>query len=402
MSYVRIQPSSLNGEITLPPSKSAAHRALICSFLAGGGIVNGITSSEDMKATVNALSALRNGYGEVDCIESGSTLRFMLPVAAALGRSVTFIGRGKLPERPVGEYLRLFPEHGVKCEYGGALPLKISGKLKAGRYELAGDVSSQYVTGLLLALPLLESDSEIILTSPLQSKPYADMTLRVMRDYGVEAVETENGYFIKGNQLYKKTDYTVESDWSQACFFLTGGALTGNVTLKGLDLNSVQGDREIINILRRFGADITEKGNSVTVGKSSLHGIEIDCTDIPDTVPALAVAAAYAKGETVIKGAQRLRIKESDRIESVVSNLNKMGVKAHETPDGMIISGGQPKGAKLDGFNDHRIVMAFSIAALAAEGESEISYAQSINKSYPNFFDDYSLLGGKADVISDR
>ena len=402
MSFVRIKPSALGGSVTVPPSKSAAHRALICSFLAGGGSVNGITGSDDMRATRGAINALRNGYGEVDCIESGSTLRFMLPVAAALGMSVTFTGTGKLPERPLGEYLRLFPEHGVKCEYEGALPLRISGKLTPGKFEIAGDISSQYITGLLLALPLLEGDSEIILTSPLQSKPYVDMTVRIMSDYGVEIEETENGYLIKGNQLYKKCDYTVEGDWSQAAFFLVGGALTGDVTLQGLDINSAQGDKEIVNILKNAGADINTEHSLVRIKKSKLSFGEIDAHDIPDAVPALAVAAAYAKGTTVITGAERLRIKESDRIKSVVDNLTKMGISAQETPDGMIIKGGKPHGAKLDGFNDHRIVMAFSVAALAADGESEISDALSVNKSYPEFFDDFGLLGGMADVINNR
>ena len=402
MSVVKLKPSALSGSVTLPPSKSAAHRALICKFLAGGGSVDGIIPSDDMKATGNALNALRNGYDVIDCIESGSTLRFMIPVAAALGKNVSFVGSGKLPQRPIDEYLRLLPEHGVKCEYSGALPLKISGQLKAGKYEVAGHISSQYITGLLLALPLLSGDSEIILTSPLQSKPYADMTLKVMSDYGVIAEETENGYFIKGNQLYKKRDYKVEGDWSQAAFFLVGGALSGDVTLKGLDMNSTQGDKEIVNILKALGADIEVKRSSLRVKRSVLKGAQINVSDIPDTVPALAVAAMYAKGETVITGAERLRIKESDRLESVITNLRKMGINAKETPDGMLIEGGRAKGASLCGFNDHRIVMAFSIAALCADGESEISDAMSINKSYPDFFEDYNLLGGAADVISDR
>ncbi len=402
MDVVKIKPSAFSGEVTVPPSKSAAHRALICSFLSGGGIVNGISASEDMKATRNAISALKNGYDEIDCKESGSTLRFMLPVAAALGREVTFIGSGRLPERPIGEYLRLFPEHGVKCESKNGLPLKISGRLTSGRYEIAGDISSQYITGLLLALPLLSGDSEIFLTSPLQSKPYVDMTVKVMSDFGVEIKETPNGYYVRGNQLYKKRDYTVEGDWSQAAFFLVGGAISGELTLRGLDINSPQGDKRICEIMKRFGADIEISEKFIRVKKSELKGIQINAADIPDAVPALAVAAAYAKGTTVITGAERLRIKESDRLESVVANLKKMGIKAEETPDGMIIEGGAPKGAVLDGFNDHRIVMAFSVAALCAKGESEIGDAMSINKSYPNFFEDYGLSGGMADVIRDR
>lgn len=402
MSNVVIENSILNGELTIPPSKSAAHRALICSFLAKGGNVTPIIPSKDMKATQQAISALENNESVVDCIESGSTLRFMIPVACALGKNLTFVGSGLLPQRPIGDYLRLLPEHNVKCVSEGGLPLSVEGKLSAGTFEISGDISSQYITGLLLALPLLEDDSKIVLTTPLQSKPYVDMTLKVMADYGVSVDETEYGYFVKGNQAYKPMDYVVESDWSQSAFFLVAGALFGDIKLFGLDLKSKQGDKEIVEILKHFGADIDANDSFVSVKKSTLHGIEIDATDIPDMVPSLAVVGAYANGTTVIKGAERLRYKESDRIESVVTNLKKMGIDVTPTKDGMIIKGSTPNGAELNGFNDHRIVMAFSIAALGANGKTTITDAHSINKSYPHFFEDYNKLGGKANVLNDR
>lgn len=402
MSIVKIENSILQGTLTVPPSKSAAHRALICSFLANGGDVSPIIDSKDMNATVGAINALKNGEQAVDCIESGSTLRFMIPVAAALGKSVTFVGSGKLPERPIGDYLRLLPQHGVDCVSEGGLPLTISGKLTGGKFEIAGDVSSQYITGLLIALPLLDEDSEIVLTTPLQSKPYVDMTIKVMADYGVTVEQREGSYFIKGNQSYLVRDYVVEADWSQTAFFLVAGALFGDITLEGLDFESTQGDKEIVNILKRFGANITCNDTSVNVKKSKLCGIEIDATDIPDMVPSLAVCGAYAQGKTVIKGAERLRLKESDRIESVVENLKALGVDITATADGMIINGSKVLGGKLKGYNDHRIVMAMSIAALGADGEVIIDDAQSINKSYPHFFEDYNKLGGKANVLSDR
>lgn len=402
MSIVKLQNSILNGTIQVPPSKSAAHRALICSFLAGGGTVTPIISSKDMQATVGAINALKNDELVVDCIESGSTLRFMVPVAAALGKDVTFVGSGKLPERPIGDYLRLLPEHNVKCESADGLPLTISGKLTSGEFSIAGDVSSQYITGLLLALPILDGDSKIILTTPLQSKPYVDMTVKVMADYGVDVIETEYGYFVKGNQEYKPFDYVVESDWSQAAFFLVGGALFGEVTLTGLDFNSTQGDKKIVDILKEFGANISINNDSITVKKSVLNGINIDATDIPDMVPSLAVAASFSKGQTVITGAARLRLKESDRIESVVYNLKQLGVDIIATDDGMIINPAKLSGGELKGYNDHRIVMAMSIAALGVDGEVTIDDAQSINKSYPNFFEDYNNLGGKANVLGDR
>lgn len=402
MSIVKLQNSIMKGEITVPPSKSAAHRALACSFLAGGGKVTPIIPSNDMRAMEQVISSLKNDDVIVDCIESGNTLRFMIPVAAALGKKCTFVGSGRLPERPITDYLRLLPQHGVKCtSTDGKIPLSIEGKLTSGDFEIAGNISSQYITGLLLALPILDGDSRIILTTELQSRPYVDMTIKVMADFGVKVEEMDYGYFVKGNQKYQQRDYFVESDWSQAAFFLAGGVIGGDVKLTGLDMNSTQGDKEIVNILKRFGADIEIKNNDIYCKKSSLNGIDIDVSNIPDTVPSLAVVAAFANGKTTIYGGERLRIKESDRIESVVFNLKQMGVKVEEKPDGMVIYGGNVNGADLKGFNDHRIPMSFSVAALYANGETTIDDAQSINKTYPSFFDDYNSLGGKANVIRD-
>lgn len=402
MRIAKIQKSNISGTVQVPPSKSAAHRALICSFLAGGGNVSPLIDSKDMQATLGVISALKGDKPIADCIESGSTLRFMIPVAAALGKTVKFVGRGKLPERPIGDYLRLLPEHGVKCDCTGTLPLTVSGKLTPGRFEIAGNVSSQYITGLLLALPILDGDSEIVLTTELQSKPYVDMTVKVMADFGVKVEERENSYFIPGNQVYQKRDYTVEADWSQAAFFMVAGALFGDVTLTGLDINSTQGDKKIADILKKFGADVAVSNDSVVVKKSQLHGIEINATDIPDMVPSLAVAGIYASGKTLITGAQRLRYKESDRIESIVYNLKKLGAEVEETADGMIITGSTLHAANMKGFNDHRIVMAMTVAATGVDGLSTIDDAQSINKSYPDFFNDFNSIGGNANVFIDR
>ncbi|MGN1202300.1 MAG: 3-phosphoshikimate 1-carboxyvinyltransferase, partial [Eubacterium sp.] len=330
----------------------------------------------------------------------GSTLRFMIPVAASLGKEVTFVGQGRLPQRPIGEYLELLPMHNVRVKSNGGLPLTISGQLKNGSYEIAGDVSSQYVTGLLLALANLEGDSAVILTTPLQSKPYVDMTVKVMGDFGVEIKETDFGYLVHGGQKFKKIDYTVEGDWSQAAFFLVAGAIGGDVTVSGLDMNTSQGDKGILDVLNSFGARLEINNSSVRCIKSSLKGTAVDATDIPDLVPIIAVLAAFSKGRTEIKGAQRLRYKESDRIQSVVQNLKLIGADVTETADGMVINGGKRlHGAELSGYNDHRIVMAFSVAALFLNGETVIDDADSINKSYPAFFDDYNRIGGKADVL---
>ncbi len=400
MSSVRINKSELNGCVLVPPSKSAAHRALICSYLSGGGTVSPIIDSRDMNATVGVINSLKNGEKVLNCIESGSTLRFMIPVAASLGKSVTFTGEGSLLSRTIGEYITLLPQHNVKVESSGTLPVTISGRLTNGSYEVSGDVSSQYITGLLLALANIEGDSAVILKTPLQSKPYADMTVKVMSDFGVEVKETEFGYLIHGRQSFKQLDYNVEGDWSQAAFFLVAGAIGSDVTVTGLDMNSVQGDKIIIEVLKSFGADVECTKSSVHCRRACLTGTEIDAADIPDLVPIIAVLGAFSSGKTVIRGAERLRYKESNRIESVITNLKLIGADVSETRDGMVINGGAKLHSNnLRGFNDHRIVMAFSIAGLFLDGETVIDDAQSINKSYPSFFEDYNSIGGRANVI---
>jgi len=400
MSSIKINPAVLKGSVVLPPSKSVAHRALICSFLAGGGSVNPIIESNDMKATTGILDSLRNNEAVLNSIESGSTLRFMIPVAAALGREVTFVGEGSLLSRTIGEYQQLLPKHGVQIECNGFLPARLSGRLKNGNYEVNGNVSSQYITGLLMALASLDGDSAVVLKTPLQSKPYVDMTVQVLDDYGIKIKETDFGYLVKGGQTFKKMDYIVEGDWSHSAFFLAAGAIGGDVTALGLDINSTQGDKAIADVLKAFGADIEITGNGITCRKSDLTGTEVDAENIPDLVPMIAVTAAFAKGRTVIKNAERLRYKESNRIESVVNNLKLMGADVAETEDGMIINGGKRlHGAELKGYNDHRIVMAFSVAAANADGETVIDDMQSINKSYPSFFEDYMKIGGKCECL---
>lgn len=400
MSKVEINPAILGGSVTVPPSKSVAHRALICSYLAGGGSVKPVIDSNDMRATTGIINSLKNGETVLNSIESGSTLRFMIPVAASLGKNVTFVGEGSLLSRTVGEYSEMLPMHGVNFESNGFLPVKISGKLKNGNYDVNGNVSSQYITGLLMALPNLQGDSAVVLKTPLQSKPYVDMTVKVMADFGVNVFETDFGYLVKGNQKYKPIDYVVEGDWSQAAFFLCAGAINGDITVCGLDMNSTQGDKAVVDVLKSFGANVEISGKGVRCCSSDLKGTTVDATNIPDLVPVIAVTAAFAKGKTVIKGAERLRFKESNRIESVVSNLKLMGADVMETADGMVINGGNElKGAVLKGYNDHRIVMAFSVAGANATGKTVIDDRESINKSYPTFFEDYHKIGGKAECL---
>ena len=421
MSKVRVSPCHLNGSVSVPPSKSAAHRAIICAALSHGkSVVSPVDLSEDIKATIHCMknlgaeiSLVDNALyidgshtldckaAKLDCSESGSTLRFLIPVAAAGGIETEFVGHGKLPQRPIGVYADCLPPRGTMCITQGGLPLKISGKLHSGVFEIPGNISSQFITGLLLALPLLSGDSEIVLTSPAQSVGYINMTVDIMKSFGVNVTETDKGWYINGNQAYKANNFTVEGDWSQAAFFMTAAALGGKITIDNLDVNSTQGDKECLEIYSRFGADVSvdDKGN-ITVECNKLHGININAENIPDMVPALAVTAALAKGTTVISGAQRLRIKECDRLAAMTDGLSSLGADITETEDGLVINGTDMlKGAEVSGYNDHRIVMSLSSAAVRCSGDIIISDAHSINKSYPSFFEDFNNLGGCADVI---
>lgn len=421
MNKVCIEPGALNGTVSMPPSKSAAHRAIICAALAGGiSSIRPIALSNDIRATIDAmrqLGAVMTLEGDtltvdgshvfsrqavtLDCGESGSTLRFLIPIAAAGGLDARFIGHGKLPERPIGVFTECLPQHGVRCDTQGGLPLHISGTLQSGTYAVAGHISSQFITGLLLALPLLDGDSEIVLTSPAQSVGYIDMTIAVLRDFGVTVEPTANGWHIPGGQHYQARSYTVEGDWSQAAFFMTAAALNGCITIDNLDTRSTQGDKACMDLYARFGADIrTDAQGHITIRHRHLHGITIDATDIPDMVPALAVTAALCEGTTVITGAARLRIKECDRLAAMRDGLSRLGADIQETPDGLVIHGVSTlHGGTAEGYNDHRIVMSLAMASVCCTDNIILTDRESINKSYPTFFDDMQQLGGKVHVI---
>ncbi len=419
MSNITVKPSKLNGTVTAPPSKSDVHRAIICAALSGGKCkIAPVALSNDIKATIGCIEALgaaasiENGVLSVDstavfskktalldCGESGSTLRFFVPVAAAGGVRTEFIGHGSLVSRPVGLFSDILPKAGVECETDGVLPLKISGQLKSGTFKVPGNISSQFITGLLFALPLLSGDSKIVLTTVLESEAYVDMTIRTMSRFGVKVERTDYGYFVRGNQRYAACDYRTDGDWSQAAFFMTAGALCGEIRVDGVDENSTQGDKKIAELLRSFGADVKFDNNGVRVKKAPLKAIDIDARQIPDLVPILSVAASLADGTTVIHSAERLRIKESDRLKTTAAMLNALGGSVEEKPDGLVIHGcGKLRGGTVDGSNDHRIVMAASIAALRADGDVTITDMESINKSFPNYFEEYKRLGGISDV----
>lgn len=403
---IRIEPSQLRGTVDIPASKSCAHRALISAALAEGiSVISGVSMSKDIEATIGAMTALgaefsadgttvtvsgissRMDKAVIDCNESGSTLRFVIPIAAALGTDSRFIGRGRLPQRPIDIYTRELGKNGVKF-LTETMPYDITGTLKGGIFEIEGNVSSQFVTGLLFALPLLEGNSEIRLTSHLESRPYVDITIDILRRFGITVESSENGFRIVGGQKYKPYDYRVEGDYSQAAFFYVANALGSEVNIANLVPDSVQGDRKILEILNE------------TCYNGSIGCYRADCSDIPDLVPILAVLGAFGSGESVIYNAQRLRIKESDRLVTTAAMLNELGGDVSVTEDGLIIRPtGRMHGGTIDSAGDHRIVMAAAIAATKTDGAVIIRGAEAAEKSYPDFFKDYIHLGGKANVI---
>lgn len=423
MSDVKFSPFVPNGTVNVPPSKSDVHRAIICAAMANGvSRISPVALSNDIKATIGCIKALgadavlennvltvdgtnmyKNKTALLDCGESGSTLRFFIPIAAVGNINATFVGKGKLPQRPIGIFTEALPKAGTVCKTEGGLPLEIKGQLKSGIFEIPGNVSSQFITGLLLALPILEGDSEIVLTSPLESVGYIAMTIRTMKQFGVNIQATEKGWHIKGGQSYKTCDYTTDGDWSQAAFFMVLGAVSGKVTVKGVAKDSTQGDKKCAEILARFGAKVTQLDNEVTVEKGKLKAITIDASQIPDLVPVLSVCAAFAKGTTKIINAERLRIKECDRLKATAELLNNLGGKVKELSDGLEITGvSSLKGGNVNGYNDHRIVMSAAVCAARSDEDITATFAMSINKSYPDFYIDYNSIGGKANVLDLR
>lgn len=423
MSDVKFSPFVPNGTVNVPPSKSDVHRAIICAAMANGvSRISPVALSNDIKATIGCIKALgadaalennvltvdgtnmyKNKTALLDCGESGSTLRFFIPIAAVGNINATFVGKGKLPQRPIGIFTEALPKAGTVCKTEGGLPLEIKGQLKSGIFEIPGNVSSQFITGLLLALPILEGDSEIVLTSPLESVGYIAMTIRTMKQFGVNIQATEKGWHIKGGQSYKTCDYTTDGDWSQAAFFMVLGAVSGKVTVKGVAKDSTQGDKKCAEILARFGAKVTQLDNEVTVEKGELKAITIDASQIPDLVPVLSVCAAFAEGTTKIINAERLRIKECDRLKATAELLNNLGGKVKELSDGLEITGvSSLKGGNINGYNDHRIVMSAAVCAARSDEDITATFAMSINKSYPDFYIDYNSIGGKANVLDLR
>ena len=409
-----ILPRPLGGKIAAIASKSQAHRLLICAALADQATsLSCAELSKDIEATAACLAALcadisyhnasyhvtprkKNAVCRCDCGESGSTLRFLLPVAAALGVETTFVLHGRLPERPLSPLWEELEAHGCKLFRPTADTVRCAGRLTGGTYRMAGNVSSQFISGLLFALPLTGEESNIMLTSPLESADYVRMTLAALRTFGVTVEESEHGWHIPAGQCYRSCGSAkVEGDWSNAAFWLTAGAISGEMTVTGLTPDSPQGDRRIADLLARFGAEVAWRDNTVTVRPRRLRGIDIDARDIPDLVPPLALAAACAEGTTRIYGAERLRIKESDRLQSVAGALNALGAAVEILPDGLLIHGGTLTGGTVDSQNDHRIAMLVAIASCVCAKPVTLHGAEAVQKSYPRFWADFEKLQAK-------
>lgn len=419
LKNVKIKPNSkLKGSVVIPPSKSLSHRSIIAAGLADGiSNVDNIIQSNDIIATVNCMELINteasysdNKYiikgndGNFDvisspifqCNESGSTLRFMIPIGTLVNKPVEFAGKGKLTTRPLDPFFKIFNEQNIEYSYDDSLPLKVDGTLRPGIFNIRGDISSQFITGLMYTLPLLAGDSIINITTNLESKGYLDLTMDVLDQFGVDIQNNDYKQFIiKGNQKYKNQDYRVEGDYSQVAFWIVAGLIGGSITCEDMRFDSKQGDREVLDIVKRMGAALTFSEDAINVEKSETVATVIDGSQCPDIIPVLTVLAAVSKGETKIINASRLRIKECDRLKAISEELNALGADITELEDGLIIRGKEKlKGGYVKGWNDHRIVMSLAVASLVCEEPVFIQGSDAITKSYPHFFEQFRELGG--------
>lgn len=408
---IAITPTKLKGQVRIPPSKSMAHREIICASLADGeSRIENLAYSDDIIATIKCMRALgayikdnpdnlfvkgnsqrQNSYLVFDCNESGSTLRFMLPIALALNSGKNkFVGRGKLGKRPMDIYERICKSQGIeyidesKNNPDNFLDLTVQGKLKCGDFYVDGGVSSQFISGLLFALPLLDGDSRIFIEGELQSASYLDLTLSALKEYGIDIQKEGNVIFVKGNQMYMNHDSCIEGDYSQSAFFEVANYLGSDVEILGLNEESLQGDKVIKDFIERLKeADENER-------------LVFDGGDCPDIIPVFALACCLRKGKTEIVNVGRLRIKECDRLKATVQELKKLGADIEEGADSISVVGvDKLKGAIVDSHRDHRMAMTLSVAATACDGEVILKDSECVSKSYPDFYEDYTKLGGK-------
>ena len=422
---VTLLPGPAAGRVTAIPSKSHLHRLFIYAALADKKTLLCCehTQAEDIQATVACLSAIgaeiqpvEEGYlvrplnrrrlpagAVLPCGESGSTLRFMLPLVCALGISGTFTMSGRLPERPLAPLDEELSRHGIRLWRPDSGTLCCEGKLAAGNYTLPGNVSSQFISALLLALPLLEGDSSLKVEGPLESADYITMTLHAGEAFGFRPSSINNSYNIRGGaEFFSPEKTSVEGDWSNAAFWLCAGAMPGgDMEIAGLDRQSVQGDRGICNILEKMGANLGWAGNALRVFEGERRAVEIYAAAIPDIVPPLCAVAALGSGQTIIKNAGRLRLKESDRLHAIAQTLNAMGAEAAEEPDGLRIQGTESlSGGTVDAWGDHRIAMMAAVASLGCSGPLTITGAGAVRKSYPAFWEKFRAMG--KEVVMDE
>ena len=385
----KVYPGKLAGTVKAPPSKSVAHRAMLCDLFSGGrSKLSNMEWTEETLATKNAVaSILTKKEEEIDCCESATTLRFMLIAAAALGKTASFIGGQRVATKALVPAVELLKKHGVSTASGDALgwfPLTVDGKLRGETFFVRGDVSTQILSGLLLALPVIGRDCEIVLTSPLVSKDYIAVTLDVMEHFGIHVKVTEKGWMIRGKQNYEPREFTIEGDYIYGAYFLGANLFPkGNVEITGLSPNSKLPDKAVLDILPALG-----------------HGLEVDVKDIPDCIPCMAVMAAFAPGKTTLINAGRLRIKENDRLTVICEAVDKLGADIEVTDDTITVTGGKRMkgGVTVSSGQDHRIAMALILGALGCEKPVVVTGVESILKSYPNFFRDFKLLGGLAEL----
>ncbi len=428
MKTVNIKPTTLKGSIKMPPSKSLSHRAIICAGLADGmSVIDNVILSEDIKATLRGIKCFGSEvtYAEdkadadvvsiaikgnprpravedvLYCGESGSTLRFFLPFACLGDQGLTFTGGGELIKRPLDLYYDIFDDHGIGyTNTMGGLPLEVKeGTLKAGTFKIRGDISSQFITGLMFVLPLLDGDSVIEMATPLQSRAYVALTLEVLEKFGIDIkYEGFKRFYIKGRQRYGNTNYSVEGDYSQAAFWIVAGILGGTVVeCKGMDAASLQGDKAIMDIVRKMGGALEVRGDIIKNSHgTATRGIVVDVSQCPDLVPIIAVLGAVSVGTTKIINGERLRIKECDRLRAISTELNRLGADITELGDGLIIKGKERlQGGKVSSWNDHRIAMALGIASIKCQDPVTIVGSDAVKKSYPHFWEDFVSLGGK-------
>ncbi len=443
---MKIIPKKLSGEVDIPPSKSMSHRAIIAACLADGkSTVDNIILSNDIIATIDSMKSLGaridikdsgnftktnerktleiEGIQNcndlkmkeivLDCNESGSTLRFLIPIAALFDFKIIFTGKGKLPKRPLDVYYEIFDAQNLKYENtNGALPLTVDGRIKPGVFHVKGDISSQFISGLMFALPLLGETSEIIIDSHLESKGYVDMTISVLLDFGIKIINHDYKSFeIPGKQTYKPRFYTAEGDFSQAAFWIVANAMGSDIKINGLSEDSLQMDKKIIDIVDKLYdknlikiEDVFKRTDTnYNENQETKSDFKIDASDIPDIIPVICVMASVRNGITTIYNAARLRLKESDRIKAIVTELSKLGADIKEDGDSIIIIGkNHLKEGYTKSWDDHRIAMSMAIASTVCKGDVIINGYEAVKKSYPDFWKDFESLGGVIHECDDR